>query len=116
MHKTLNMLSDRLCKDIDESVHEEKLTPATMEMLDKAVDIIKDIETIRAMENYGEDYGEDASYAMRRNSRGRNSYNPYDRVSYGRDSYGMDDASIIRRMDGMNEHDRKRLEDFIRQM
>lgn len=110
MRKTLDNLSDRLCRDIDESAHEEKLTPATLEMLDKAVDIIKDIETIRAMENYGEDYGEDESYAMRR--RGRNSYG---RDSYGH-SYNYDDANIVRRMDGMSEHDRKRLEDFIRQM
>ena len=55
MHKTLEMLSTRLCRDIEESVHEDKITPATMEMLDKAVDIIKDIETIKAMEDYGED-------------------------------------------------------------
>ena len=97
MHRSLDMLSDRLCKDIDQSAHEEKLTPATLEMLDKAVDIIKDIETIKAMENYGEDYGDDESYAMRR------------RNSYGRNSYGNS-------YDTMSERDRKRLEDFIRQM
>ena len=112
MHKSLMNLSDRLCRDIEESAHEEKLTPATLEMLDKAVDIIKDIETIKAMENYGEDCGEDESYAVRRNR--RNSYNSYG-DKYGH-SYGYDDSSIIRRMDGMNDHDRKRLEEFIRNM
>ena len=105
MHKSLLNLSDRLCRDIDESAHEEKLTPATLEMLDKAVDIIKDIETIKAME----DYGEDESYAMRRTR--RNSYGN----DYGH-SYGYDDSNLIRRMDNMSDHDRKRLEDFIRQM
>lgn len=104
MHRSLDMLSDRLCKDIDQSAHEEKLTPATLEMLDKAVDIIKDIETIRAMENYGEDYGDDESYAMRR------------RNSYGHNSYGNSYDDMSRRMDTMSERDRKRLEDFIRQM
>lgn len=99
MHKTLMMLSDRLCRDIEDSMHEEKLTPATLEMLDKSVDIIKDIETIKAMDEYG-DYSE----------RGRYSYGNY------RNSYGHDEANLIRRMDGMNERDRQRLEDFIRQM
>ena len=56
MHSSLTMLSDRLCRDIEESSHEEKLTPATLEMLDKAVDIIKDIETIKAMEGRVEEY------------------------------------------------------------
>lgn len=104
MHRSLEMLSDRLCKDIDESAHEEKLTPATLEMLDKAVDIIKDIETIKAMNKYGEDYGDDESYAMRR------------RNSYGYNSYGNSYDDMSRRMDNMSERDRKRLEDFIRQM
>lgn len=103
MHKTLMNLSDRLCRDIDESMHEEKLTPATLEMLDKAVDIIKDIETIKAMDEYGDDgYSE----GRRRYSYGN---------SYG-NSYGHDDANLIRRMDGMNDRDRARLENFIRQM
>ena len=107
MHKTLEMLSDRLCKDIDESMREEKLTPATLEMLDKAVDIIKDISTIEAMEEYGEDYSEGNSYARRRDSRGRytsygNSYNSYDDMN--------------RRMDNMSERDRQKMEDFMRRM
>ena len=110
MHKTLDMLSDRLCKDIEESSHEDKLTPATLEMLDKAVDIIKDIETIKAMEEYGEDYSEGTSYARRRGrySRGNDSYN-----SYG--SYGYND-NMMRKMENMNERDRQRVEEFMRQM
>ena len=72
MHKTLEMLSNRLCRDIEESAREDKLTPATMEMLDKAVDIIKDIETINAMEKYGE-YDEE-NYRRRYRSDYRNDY------------------------------------------
>lgn len=96
MHDTLRMLSDRLCKDIEDSSHEEKLTPATLEMLDKAVDIIKDIKTIEAMEEY--DYSEGSSYA-RRDRMGR-----YSRGSdYSRNSYGDD---MMRRMDDRRIDDR----------
>lgn len=101
MHKTLMNLSDRLCRDIDESAHEEKLTPATMEMLDKAVDIIKDIETIRAMEEYGDNSYDAESYA-RGGRRGRNSYNSYER------GYSRGDDMMR-----MSERDR-RMEDYMR--
>jgi hypothetical protein len=116
MHKTLNMLSDRLCKDIEESSREEKLTPATLEMLDKAVDIIKDIKTIEAMEEYGDEGYSEGRYP-RNMSRGDSygSYNSYG--SYGnnyRNSRGNDD--VMRRMETMNDRDRQRLEEFMRQM
>ena len=99
MHKILDKLEERLCRDIEESLHDEKITPATMEMLDKAVDIIKDITTIEAMEEYGDDYSE-MSYARRRDSRGR--------YSYGDD--------MMHKMNSMSERDRERLEDFMRRM
>lgn len=98
--RVLKMLSDRLCNDIEESLHEDKLTPATLEMLDKAVDIIKDIETIEAMREYGNDGYSEGSYRRGRYSRG------YD------DSYG----NISRKMENMSERDRQRVEDFMRQM
>ena len=110
MHKTLTMLEEKLCKDIEESMREEKITPATMEMLDKAVDIIKDISTIEAMEEYGDDYSE-MSYARRRDSRGRYSNN-----SYGDHYNGSYDDDIHRRMDNMSQRDKERLEDFMRRM
>ena len=76
---------------------------ATLEMLDKAVDIIKDIETIRAMEEYGD--SEPESHA-----RGRRNYNHYNSYGYSRND------DMMRRMDGMSERDRQRVEDFMRNM
>lgn len=111
MHDTLRMLSDRLCKDIEDSSHEEKLTPATLEMLDKAVDIIKDIKTIEAMEEYGEDYSE----GMPRRRMSRGGYDSYG-SSYGNsynNSYGDD---LMRKMSNMSERDRRRVEEYMRQM
>ena len=115
MHKTLTMLSERLCKDIEDSSHDEKLTPATLEMLDKAVDIIKDIKTIEAMEEYGNDYSE-GIYPHNMNRGGSyGSYNSYN--AYGntyRNSRGNDD--VMRRMETMSDRDKQRLEEFMRQM
>ena len=107
MHSSLTMLSDRLCRDIEESSHEEKLTPATLEMLDKAVDIIKDIETIKAMEEYGDDYSE----GMPRRRMSRGGYDSYG-SSYN-NSYGDD---MMRKINNMSERDRRRVEEYMRQM
>ena len=49
MDKTLEMLCDRLSDEIEDTVKLEKLSPASMEMLDTAVDIMKDIKEIEAM-------------------------------------------------------------------
>lgn len=97
MHKTLEMLSSRLCRDIDESTREEKITPATMEMLDKAVDIIKDIETIRAMEEYGD---EDAYKRRYMSSDYRGDYRNDYRGNYRENKERMSDHEIdqIRRI------------------
>lgn len=49
---------------IEEVVRRGDLSSSELECMDKAVDIIKDIETIEAMRNYGED--EYSSRATRR--------------------------------------------------
>lgn len=85
MTKSLERLSERLCRDIEDSMHEERFTPAILEMLDKTVDIIKDIETIKAMDEY--DYSE--------NSRGmRNGY--YGRYSRDEDMMRRADRDYMR--------------------
>lgn len=61
--RILEELCDRLSDEIDETLKIDKLTPSTMEMLDKAVDIIKDVKTIDAM---GYSYGDGNSYARGR--------------------------------------------------
>ena len=100
MRKTLTMLEDKLCRDIEESMREEKITPATMEMLDKAVDIIKDISTIEAMEEYGE-WNED-NY---RRYRGHD-YMGHD---YMRNDYRKDD-------DRMSDHEIAKIRRIVNQM
>ena len=53
MDKTLEMLCDRMSDEIEDTVKMEKLSPASMDMLDKAVDILKDIKEIEAMDAAG---------------------------------------------------------------
>ncbi len=53
MDKTLEMLCDRLSDEIEDTVKLEKLTPASMDLLDTAVDIMKDIKEIEAMDAVG---------------------------------------------------------------
>ena len=50
--KTLHNLKECLEKEIDEIVSSSRMTSQDLNHLDKAVDIIKDIETIWAMKNY----------------------------------------------------------------
>ncbi len=53
MDRTLEMLCDRMSDEIEDTVKLEKLSPASMDMLDKAVDILKDIKEIEAMSAVG---------------------------------------------------------------
>ena len=52
MDKTLDMVCDRLLDEIEGTVKKD-ITPASLEMLDMAVDIIKDLKEIEAMESVG---------------------------------------------------------------
>lgn len=60
MDKTLDMVYDRLLDEIENSVKKD-LSPATLEMLDMAVDILKDLKEIEAMESVGYS-GQNKSY------------------------------------------------------
>lgn len=56
-------LKELLTKELDKIVEKHDINPAELEMSYKAVDIIKDICTIDAMENAAEDeWDEEASY------------------------------------------------------
>jgi hypothetical protein len=50
----LKELKKNLEKQIEEINKKNDITPTELERLDKAVDIIKDIETICAMKEYGD--------------------------------------------------------------
>ena len=76
---SLYALKDLLCDEIGDIVEKNDITPTELERAYKAVDIIKDIVTIDAMENseYGNSYDDGASYARgpHRDSMGRYSRN-----------------------------------------
>jgi len=66
-------LKDLLCEELDKINKKHDINPGELEMAYKAVDIIKDISTIEAMEEYGDEYSydDDMSYARNRDSMGR---------------------------------------------
>ena len=66
-------LKDMLCKELDKIIQKKDINPGELEIAYKAVDIIKDISTIEAMEDYGDEYSydDDMSYARNRDSMGR---------------------------------------------
>lgn len=75
-------------KEIMKVTSKGDITPTELKSLGEAVDILKDIETICAMKEYGDD---DSSYAM--SNRGYSSRRPYEYPMY-RDSYeSYDDMS-----------------------
>ena len=81
--KALENLKMMLEKDIEKVTEKGAITPNEIEMIYKVVDIIKDIDTIHAMDEYG---GEE-DYSTRRSSRRsyeggrgrRDYYDPYER-------------------------------------
>ena len=79
-------IKDLLCEELDKINKKHDVSPADLEMTYKAVDIIKDISTIEAMEEYGDDYSydDDMSYARNRDSMGRYSRRRGGRMSYDR--------------------------------
>lgn len=92
---TFDKIEDMLCEELDQIAIKKELTSNALEVMDKAVDIIKDIRTIEAMEEagYNDDgysnrmpdymYNDGMSYAR---SRGR--YAKRDSMGrYSRDSY-----------------------------
>lgn len=97
----LKELKKNLEKQIEEINKKNDITPTELERLDKAVDIIKDIETICAMKEYDDQqWRQEEGYSGRyypmymRDERGgnsRQSYDMWDEGSYQRDrSYAPD--------------------------
>jgi len=52
--KVYEQIKDMLCDELEEIAKKKELTSSNLDVLDKAVDIIKDIDTINAME---QEYG-----------------------------------------------------------
>lgn len=90
-------IKDLLCKELNKIVEKKDINPGELEMVYKAVDIIKDIATIEAMEeadfgDYSYDYDDGMSYRRNRDNMGR-----YSRR--GRRSYD-DGRNFVARMTG----------------
>lgn len=49
--KVYEQIKDMLCDELEDIVKQKELTPNTLEMLDTAIDIIKDLKEIEAMES-----------------------------------------------------------------
>lgn len=61
--KVYDKIEDMLCDELEDIAKQKELTPTNLDMLDAAIDIIKDIKTIEAMEHeYG--YSEDGGYSQ----------------------------------------------------
>lgn len=99
-------LKEMLCKELEEITRKGELSAGSLDVVDKLTHSVKSLETIMAMEEYGDDYSRD--YSRRRSydgemndgtstrrSRGRRSYAGRKRDSMGRytrDGYSYDDA------------------------
>lgn len=95
MHKLLNQLRDLVLCDIEAVTKAGKIAPNDYGVIGEAVDILKDIETITAMEEYGYESEEMPS---RYRTSGRmmphyDNYNSYD------DGYSMGMNSTMRGRD-----------------
>lgn len=94
-------LKDLLCEELDKINKKHDIgNMAELEVAYKAVDIIKDISTIEAMEDYGDEYSydDDMSYARNRDSMGR--YSRRNRGYSGRRSYNNRMMSMDRGYSG----------------
>lgn len=109
-------LKDMLCDKLDEQ-RREKLTSQSLDVIHKLTDTIKNLSKIEMLEEaseyddeYSGRYSRGASYARRRDSRGR--YSRDDRSSYRR-GYSRGDAKdeLIDQMEDMMntapEHERQ---------
>lgn len=77
---SLYALKDLLCDEIEDIVEKNDITPTELERAYKAVDIIKDIETIDAMKNSEfSGYSYDDGYAYARGGNRRDSMGRYSR-------------------------------------
>lgn len=125
-HETLEKLEEVLCKEIDETIVDGKVNEPKLAVLDKAVDILKDIEEITHKGEYEANNGYSERYPdyMRRNSYGRYDrdydrrssydYSPYERASY--DNNGMRQQLEKLMQKAQTEQDRDEIREMIRKL
>ena len=64
--KVYDRIKDMLCDELEEVSKQKELTSSGLEMIDTAIDVIKDIATIKAMEQEypDEGYSKDGGYSQ----------------------------------------------------
>lgn len=96
-------ICDMLNRELEQIVQKKELTSNSLDIMGKAVDIVKDLSIVKAMEEsgyserypyymYGDDgYAMDNSYARgrKRDSMGRYSRDEYPHEGYSRDNHTM---------------------------
>ena len=106
----MHELKEMLCEELEKIAREGELTAGSLDTVDKLTHSIKSIATIMAMEDsgYSRDYVDryrGASYAQRRDSRGRYSREGrMNRGSYAR-GYSRDDETekMVEKLEKMME-------------
>lgn len=140
--KVYDKIEDMLCEELEEIAKKHELTSSNLEVIDKAIDVIKDISVIREMAKSEEGYSNDGysggyydrypyymyegdgtgnSYARGRGSNARrDSMGRYSRESRGEypDGYSRDTASELQRImeTAKNEKEREALRQAISSM
>jgi hypothetical protein len=63
--KIYDQIKDMLCDELEDIVKQKEISPHNLEVLDTAIDVIKDIETIEAMkQEFGDGYSRDGGYSQ----------------------------------------------------
>lgn len=100
--QTIKDFSEMLTKQIEKINKKGDISPDELQRMDKAIDIIKDISVICAMEEYGNNPEEEMYSSM--GYYGRNSRTPYmGGYSGTRDSMGRYSSRGYSRDDGMHK-------------
>ena len=131
--KVLDQIEDMLCDELESVVKKKELTTSSLELIDTAVDIVKDIHTVRAMDEefgshpgysqgyYGrmpyymyDDMPSGSSYARGRGSSGQMS----SRGRYYNDGYSGDTKDELQRLmsTAKNDHEREAIRTAIDNM
>ena len=84
--KVYDQIKELLCDELEDVVKQKELTPSNLELIDTAVDILKDLDTIKIMnQEYGDasGYSRDGGYSQ--GYFGRMPYYMYDDPGMARD-------------------------------
>lgn len=98
-------IRDMVCKELDEVARKGELSAGSLDAVHKLTDILKNTYKIEMLEEAGEEYSHDGSYARGRNSRSytngtNNNYRRYSRD----DMYSADDDMSMARGGRRGQH------------